>query len=215
MKANDKITKEQLMKFSALFGPPPVLSTESLEHYNQMWECLLERLVPRDFFELMLIRQILDESWKIRRYVSHQGIGIERRFRRSLEFQTQRKQERKIRREALAKELAERSGRPISEFERLIDLENDIEASVADVDNIAQCTASEISHNEALEAGIEFQGNLDRLINAALARRNNLLEQLEFYRESLGHDMRRISDEIIDATSADIGPSAKQGGRSG
>ena len=179
------------MKFSALFGPPPVLSTESLEHYNQIWECLLECLMPRDFFELLLARQILDESWKMKRYTSHQAIGIERRFRQSLKFQIQRKKEQKARREALVKELAEKTGRPISDFERLMHLEDVIEASVVDVDNILQRTPSEISHNEALEAGIGFQGDLDRLINSALARRNNLLEQLDFYREGLGQYLRR------------------------
>ena len=77
--------------------------------------------------ELLLIRQVQDETWRILRYSRHGTVSIDRRFRQSLEFQSQRMKEQKARREALAKELAEKTGKPITDFARLMQLEGTIE----------------------------------------------------------------------------------------
>jgi hypothetical protein len=205
-----KLTKEQLTEFSALFGPPPVLSTENVEHYEAIWNHLLECLVPRDFLEMLLIKQVQTETWKILRYGRHQTLAINRRFRQSLEFQIQRRKEQKARREALARELAEKTGRPITDFERLMHLEGIVESSVSEVDDILQRGPTELEHNRALEDGIIFQEQLDRLNNAAMARRNNALEYLELYREGLGQYWRRISDAIIEGTATEVDEPAPQ-----
>jgi hypothetical protein len=52
--------------------------------------------------------------------------------------------EQKARREALAKELAEKTGKPVTDFARLMHLEGTIESSVADVDNNARRLKSSI-----------------------------------------------------------------------
>ena len=48
-----KLTKTQLREFGALFGAAPVLSYESEQHYNEMWENLIECFLPNDFMELL------------------------------------------------------------------------------------------------------------------------------------------------------------------
>jgi hypothetical protein len=60
--------------------------------------------------------------------------------------------------------------------------------------------------HKALEAGIDFEEKLDKLINSALKRRNDAIEQLELYRAGLGRHWRRVSDEIIDAEVTEIEP---------
>lgn len=87
MKTSDILSKQQLMEFGVLFGPPPVLTTEETQHYEEVWRSLIESLKPRDFLELLLIKQVQTETWKILRYTRHQSVGIERRFRQSLRFQ--------------------------------------------------------------------------------------------------------------------------------
>lgn len=109
----------------------------------------------------------------------------------------------------LARELAEKTGRPITDFERLIHLDGVVKSSVYEVDQILERTPTELAHNEALEAGIAFQEQLDRLINSAVRRRNQALQVLELYREGLGQHWRKISDEIIDAAASEIGAPAK------
>ena len=46
---------------------------------------------------------------------ANQAIGIDRRFRQSLEFQAQRRKEQAAQSEVLAREAAEKAGRPVTE----------------------------------------------------------------------------------------------------
>ena len=187
------LTKEQLTRFGELFGPPPVLTTESSEHYEAIWNLLLECLAPQNFLEMMLIKQVQAETWKWLRLNRHQSLAIECRFRQSLKFQIERRNEQKLSREALTRERAEKTGRPITDFAKLLDLEDVVMSVVSDVDELRKRSATETEHNEALEEGIVFHEQLDQLINATMARRNNALETLEVYREGLGQYWRRIS----------------------
>jgi hypothetical protein len=205
-----KLTKTQLEEFNAFLGPAPVLTTENERHYNEFWEKLIECFKPQDLMEALLIRQVQNETWKITRYSRHQTVAVDRRFRQSLEFQAQRRKEQLARREALAKEFANKTGRPITDFSTLIHLEDVITSSVSEIDDILQRTPTELDHNRALEQGIVFEEQLDRLINSALLRRNNAIEQLEFYRDGLGRDWRRISDEIIDAEAVPVAGPARE-----
>jgi hypothetical protein len=69
--------------------------------------------------EVLLIRQVQNETWKIMRYTQHQTIGIDRRFRQSLSFQARRQNEQAPRKERLEKEMAEKAGRPLSELDKM------------------------------------------------------------------------------------------------
>lgn len=200
----EKLTNHQLEALSKILGSAPVLRSEDATHYNQIWENLLKILVPRDFMELLLIRQAQNETWKIMRYTRHQTVGIDRHFRQSLEFQVKRKQMQNARREALAQELARKGGKPQTDLERISDLEDTIDSSVVDVDEILDRLPTEFDHNRALEGGILFEEQLDKLINSAIRRRNDAFEQLELYRQGLGEQWRRISDEIIDGEATEI-----------
>jgi hypothetical protein len=93
-----KLSRQQVQELTPLFGPPPVLSSEDAQHYDQTWQGLVACLVPQDFMELYLIRQVLNEIWKIARYTRHQAVGIERRFYTIREFQAQRTKEQKAER---------------------------------------------------------------------------------------------------------------------
>jgi predicted DNA-binding protein (UPF0251 family) len=83
-------------------------------------------------------------------------------------------------------------------------------SSAEDVDDILQRTPKEIEHNKALEAGIVFEEQLDRLINSASKRRNDALQQLEVYRQGLWRYWREASDKIIDAEVAEIAEQPKE-----
>jgi hypothetical protein len=200
-----KLTKTEVEEFSAVLGSAPVLTSESGRHYNEIWENLIVTFAPRDFMELLLIRQVQNETWKILRYTRHQTLGIDRRFRESLELQVKAQKEQAARRGALAKELAQQTGRSETELARVLYLRGIVMSSVDDVDAILDREPTEIEHNKALEAGIVFQEQLDRLINSSLKRRNEAIEQLDFYRAGFGQRWREISDQILDAEAIEIG----------
>ncbi len=50
---------------------------------------------------------------------------------------------------------------------------------------------------DALEQGIDYAERLDKLLNLAIARRDDVLRQMELYREGLGRDYRHAADDII------------------
>ena len=199
-----RLTKTEVAEFSAVLGSAPVLTSESDRDYNEIWENLIVTFAPRDFMELLLIRQVQNETWKSLRYTRHQTLGIDRRFRESLELQTRAQKEQAARRGALAKELAQQTGRSETELAKVLYLRGIVMSSVDDVDAILDREPTEIEHNKALEAGIVFQEQLDRLINSSLKRRNEAIEQLDFYRAGFGQRWREISDQILDAEATEI-----------
>ena len=93
----------------------------------------------------------------------------------------------------------EQAGSPTSQFGRWLELEEMIDGEMSDVHEILIGPADELDHAKALESGIEYFEQLDRLMRVQVARRNDVLEQIEFNREGLGRHLRQISDDIIDA----------------
>ena len=70
--------------------------------------------------------------------------------------------------------------------------------------------AAEIAHVRALEVVLLKLERVNKLLNAARARRNNILEQIEAYKAGLGQRLRRISDKIIATESAAVAAQPKQ-----
>jgi len=68
----------------------------------------------------------------------------------------------------------------------------------------------ELAHVRALEVVLVKLERINKLLNAARARRNNILEQIEAYKAGLGQRLRRISDKIIATESAAVAAQPKQ-----
>jgi hypothetical protein len=201
------LTKTDLDAFGTVFGPPSLLTTESVSQYREMADQLIKSLQPNDGLELLLVRQVLHVTWKILRFERHQTLGIDRRVRQSLDLQNDLKAERAKKQEALSKKLAEKTGQPATELSKMVELCEVIESSVGDIDALAQRgheRRREIMYNEALEAAMDFQERLDRLINGATKRRNDALQLLEYYRTGLGRRLRELTDNIIDGNAVEL-----------
>ena len=74
-----------------------------------------------------------------------------------------------------------------------------INSTIDEVDDILDGPADEVDHARALQSDIEYYEKLDDLLGVAIARRDDVLAQIDFYRQGLGQRLRRVSDEIIDA----------------
>jgi hypothetical protein len=131
-----RLTTSQLEAFSAILGAAPVLSTEDANHYNEIWDNLIKRFRPKDFLELVLIRQVQNETWKIMRYTRHQTVVIDRRIQDDRKIQAWRANEQNARRAAVAREAAERTGQPAPDLQRLYDLNDVVMSSVSEGDEI-------------------------------------------------------------------------------
>jgi hypothetical protein len=208
---------ESLAKILAelkLLGPPPVLSSEDPKAYDAIMAQFIEGIKPRDFIEQMFVKDATDSTWDIIRYRRHMTLLIEREHQRHLDMEEKRRQRlRKIKAafaaatarkakeagEVAAIKQADQADAPTTQFDRMIELDAVIDGTVPDVDEIVMAPVKELDHAKALQSGIDYFEQLDRLLSVAFARRNDVFRQIEFYRQGLGQDMRRVSDEIIDA----------------
>jgi hypothetical protein len=100
---------------------------------------------------------------------------MERRFRARLAFQAYREKATQQDKAALATKLAEQPPG------QLMLPEEALEGVIADIDAMLKRPAQELEHARALEVGIVYFQHLDRLLNAAIVRRNAILADIERY----------------------------------
>jgi hypothetical protein len=114
MSNQDVSAAVDLKEFKELYGPPPVLSSEKMEAYDRMLIGFIKCCQPRDFFERMLLKQVVDETWHIERYTRHKSLAMDRRFRQRLEFQAKQRKlgTAKERAEACSGETGGRAHKP-------------------------------------------------------------------------------------------------------
>ncbi len=198
------LAEAQLKEFGALFGSPPVLSTEDPKLFQGILEQVMAAIQCENVIVLLLIRHFVYASWKLERYIRHDTIAIERRYRQQLEFQAKRITDQHALREAKKRELAEASTNAPQDIAHLIDLERKAMDATSEVCRALQQTASEIDHNLALEKSAEFREHLDRLIQSETKRRNDALQQIELYRAGLGQSVSAAAKQIIDAEFEEI-----------
>ncbi len=199
------LSDAELAEFGALFGPPPVLSTEDPKLFQAILDQVLAALHCYDGVDMLLIRHFVYASWKIERYIRHDTIAIERRYRQQLEFQAQRISDQHAHNEAAKRAIAEELTNSPADIARLAALEKKMWKLPKEVARILQQTASEIDHNVALERSCEFREHLDRLIDSETKRRNDALKQLDLYRAGLGQRVSAVTKAIIDAEFKEVG----------
>src|ERR1700730_14460572 len=158
-----------------LCGPPPVLSTESVEAYNTMLLRLIESIWPKDFIERLFCRHIADSTWEIIRFTRHKMLLMERRHRQVLDGRAQH-----LKAAAQKKQAGPADGKTGCEPPT-----DAMRASLKEIEAVMLQSPTEFDHADALEHGIEYAERLDKLLNAATARRDDVLRQLERYRDGL------------------------------
>jgi len=164
-----------LAEIKTLCGQPPVLSTESTEAYNTMLLRLIESVRPRDFIERLFCKHIADSTWEIIRYTRHKTLLMERRHRQALDSRAQH-----LKAAAQKKQAGPADGKTGCEPST-----DAMRASLKEIEAVMLQSPTEFDHADALERGIDYAERLDKLLNAATARRDDVLRQLERYRDGL------------------------------
>jgi hypothetical protein len=196
--------EETLDATKALFGPPPVLSTEEPKQFDGLFERMIACLKPRDTVELILIRHFVYALWEIERLTRYATVSIERWYRETLQLRAQQEKLQKARKEDLAWKKAEKNSTKPADIAGLVALEDSFFEVLTDTDEIMERRATEFEHNRAFGQGIVFQERLDKLIASRIARRNDALQQLELYRAGLGQLAQKAANEILDAEFDEI-----------
>jgi hypothetical protein len=202
--AHEESMETKLAELQQLFGPPPVLRSETTQSYDEIMTRLMEGFAPRNFIQQIYIKELADCTWEMARYTRYKTLTMEARFQQRLEFQTQRQRAAAQSKDTFAKgpagQAREAATTPDDVFDGL----------VKEIDDILLKPVAELAHVRALEVVLVKLERVNKLLNAARARRNNILEQIEAYKAGLGQRLRRISDKIIATESAAVAAQPKQ-----
>ena len=101
-------TTTDLAELKKLFGPPPVLSTESADTYYAIMAAFVKCFKPEDFMVQMFMKDLTDSTWDAMRYTRHKTLTMERKYRQGLEHQAARAKEAAERKRLAARSEKER-----------------------------------------------------------------------------------------------------------
>ena len=178
-----------------VFGPAPILSTESMEAFDAILLGLIESHKPWDFMSKQLVWWMTLATWDIWRYGRHKVLGIERHHRQHLEFVAQRAK-------AALKSKDDRAYQSTdpelsAEVNRLFDLLDTCDSTVTDIKDLIERSTTELDHARALEKGINFHEKLDEHVNSAMRRFHISFAQMQQYREICAWQIRR-GEEVVE-----------------
>jgi hypothetical protein len=172
------LTEEQIAELWALFGSPPVLSTENQQAYDKIRAEYVSYYRPTNTLQVRLVREVVDTEWEMSRFIRHRSVGIERSFRRHIENYVTRLRCENLNRRQEAHHLAKHRPGDVAQLARL---QTVISQTQSDIEEILKCEPAEMDHNRALQQGAVFLDQLDKWLNTATVRRNNALKLLEYY----------------------------------
>ncbi|WP_210247676.1 hypothetical protein [Salinarimonas soli] len=183
-----------------MLGPPPLLPEEDADAYEGILRQLSLSLVPVDIIEWLDLKEIGDLSWEVIRYRRLRRTYLAGRQRDAINaFLINRQEPKGIRREAL---FASRDKLMSAWARREPKAVERIEAILRQYGR-----TSEDFNAETLLGRLGEIERLEALITAAYARRNEALREFERRRDPRAGRLRRVSDEIIEASANEPAPS--------
>jgi hypothetical protein len=171
----------------ALFGDPPLLSTEDPARYRDMLDRFAESIAPRNIIEWLWVKDVADLSWEIPRLRRYRALMIER------ERESKNAEIDYAREHANERSLMDRLRRPQIEALR----------------NAPRLDTEADSASLLILQYLGTYETVDKLLMSAELRRDRILRELDFRRERIAPLLRKKSDELIDA-SADAVPLATE-----
>ena len=201
-KKNVALSEAEMLRFLDLLGSPPVLSSENPEHFKEIFRLVAACVKPQNMIEVMNLWHYTCASWFIKRYLRHATLAIERHAAQISAFHAARAALRQQRKSSLERVEVQKLTEAPADVARLVRLENNIDATVGDVDVILD--TAERDQNRALQQGIALQEQLNTLIISQAAIRNDALQQLEMFRVGLGQLASEATDKVIEAECKEV-----------
>jgi hypothetical protein len=179
-------TAQQIL---CLFGPPPLLSTERRERFEQILAELVTAVTPTGAIEQMWIYDVAVLVWEMMRLRRYKAIRIER----ALPFRIHAVAYEFIRDDCKSyqfKDFADRYFRDPKLRQKLADAlaESNLTTDLIDAEAFR---ADEIEKIELMLASLQ-------------ARRDAIIREIGAYRDSLARQVKRVVDDIIEVTADDV-----------
>jgi hypothetical protein len=167
----------------ALFGDPPLLSTEDPNLYWDMFDRFAEFVEPKNIIEWLWLKDIVDLNWEITRLRRYRALLIER------------ERESKNAEIDYAREHA--NGRDLCWLDKLKPPQIEALRDAPRLDTEADSARLLIYYLGQYET-------IDKLLMAAELRRDRILRELDIRRERIAPRLREASTELIDAPSETV-----------
>jgi hypothetical protein len=193
----DNTMKDKLLGSIALFGKPPVLSSEDEKQFTELFHCVAECVKPQNMVEMIYLGHFVCGTWLGNRYMRHSTVAIERFAKQNREFRAQRAKFREQRQSAQVSREVEKLTESPADLAGLVQLERSHEGIVGDTDAIFAAADLERDHNKALLQSIALQEQLNALIVAQTRIRDEALRQLELFRKGLGSLAKETTESIL------------------
>jgi hypothetical protein len=196
-KANEPKTNAEMLSSVALFGKPPVLSSEDEKQFTELFHRVADCVRPQNTVEMIYLWHPVCATWLINRYMRHMTVAIERFARQNREFRAQRAKLRERRQSAQVSREIDKLTESPADVAQLVQLERNIEDMVGDTDAIFAAADLERDHNKALQQSIALQEQLNALIVAQSRIRDEALRQLELFRKGLGSLAKETTESVL------------------
>ena len=121
-----KVCGPNVAELKELLDPVLVLSSESAERFEAVFDKLLACLNVQDIVEGILIRDLAETSWQLHRCSRLRTLSFERSFKQSLDFQVQRKKAQQTRKQEQVGNLAEHAALKPADIAQVTRLERKI-----------------------------------------------------------------------------------------
>ena len=144
---------------------PPVLSTESLQAYNELKWTYEQNFDPVHAYEGSLVTDAIDATFEAARYARAKVTLIENKVRTLRELEAKRAQASAEKEEVVAKRLTAKSSAPASEPEEAVD------RLVEEVDAILLEPVNELEYARAFQAVLSEYEIMDKLQMRAMVKR--------------------------------------------
>jgi hypothetical protein len=190
-------TKAELLGSVALFGKPPVLSSEEEKQFTELFHCVADCVKPQNMVEMIYLWHFVCATLLINRYMRHMTVAIERFAKQNREFRAQRAKLREQRQSAQVSREVDKLTESPADVAQLAQLERTHEDMVVDTDAIFAAADQERDHNKALQQSIALQEQLNALIVAQTRIRDEALRQLELFRKGLGSLAMETTESIL------------------
>jgi hypothetical protein len=220
---NEPLTVNEGLKAINKFFAAPVLLSESLSSYTGILRLFIDVVKPYEFIEAVLVKDIVDATWEMKRYSSYKLCVIDREYRRNLElelkphhlelrrleenyawhYEEQAKEAKKAKVGKKAASVGETDqadqvdSADVPPTQRMLELDAAIDDKIKQINEKIDQNPEEADHALALQTGINSFKMLDQLYGVAMKRRNDALAQIDEYRQGLGQHLRQVSDKII------------------
>ncbi len=168
---------------------PPLLPGENKVDFLALTKNLVAAAEPEDAIEEILVRDVIDLSWEIRRLRQAKAGLLTVSFGAALKLVMETIGLGYSERESLSKRWMAGEKEAQQTVHKAL-----YEANLSEEDVTAQ----------TMEIKLDSYERLDRMLASAEARRNNALREIDRHRETLGVATRRALEEAEDAAFTDV-----------